>query len=545
MNESGYDGRNGQAPRAGTPVLHILVSTDAHEVVTAAAEALAADPEVYQRGGALVRVVRDTSEAAAEGHRPAAEPRVEPVPLPTLLERLTAVAVWSKPDRKGVPEPALPPGWCVEALAARGEWPGIRHLEGTVPHPVLRPDGTVLATPGYDSLTSLLLEPVGVYKVPVANPGQAAAKKALRLLEECVEDFPFSRGDPPGVYKAAWVAALLTPLARYAFPGPAPLFLIDGNVPGCGKGLLAGIIGLILSDAEPYIATFTRDGDEMRKRITSLAMAGRRLVLLDNIEGVLGGPVLNAALTATSWSDRLLGHNREVNVPLHATWLGTGNNIQLGPDTSRRVCHIRLDSPLAAPEERTGFRHPQLRAWVRQNRGMLLAAGLTVLRGYCVAGRPDMRLSPWGSYEGWSALVRGAVVWAGLPDPGAARAALREVADMSAGDMAELLVCWRQMDFAGNGLTSSEVIANLWDRGKPKPGPDWYDTMRGCIENLVSPVRADALGRRLRQYRRRILGRLFIDRVATRHGAARWQVFPASAAPTTSPQTGQDDPEDE
>lgn len=34
-------------------------------------------------------------------------------------------------------------------------------------------------------------------------------------------------------------------------------------------------------------------------------------------------------------------------------------------------------------------------------------------------GRPDdsARLPPWGSYEPWSDLIRGAIVWAGMPDP--------------------------------------------------------------------------------------------------------------------------------
>jgi putative DNA primase/helicase len=55
------------------------------------------------------------------------------------------------------------------------------------------------------------------------------------------------------------------------------------------------------------------------------------------------------------------------------------------------------------------------------SRAQLVAAGLTVLRGYSAAGRPDMRLPPWGSFEGWSKLVRGALVWAGEADPGETR----------------------------------------------------------------------------------------------------------------------------
>ena len=63
------------------------------------------------------------------------------------------------------------------------------------------------------------------------------------------------------------------------------------------------------------IATYTTDDNELRKRITTLAMEGDRLVLFDNVDGKFGGPVLDAALTATSWKDRLLGFNRMASAP--------------------------------------------------------------------------------------------------------------------------------------------------------------------------------------------------------------------------------------
>jgi hypothetical protein len=35
--------------------------------------------------------------------------------------------------------------------------------------------------------------------------------------------------------RAAWLAGVLTPIARFAFRVPAPLFLMDANVRGAGK----------------------------------------------------------------------------------------------------------------------------------------------------------------------------------------------------------------------------------------------------------------------------------------------------------------------
>ena len=60
----------------------------------------------------------------------------------------------------------------------------------------------------------------------------------------------------------AW---LLTPLARFAFTGPAPLFLVDANIRAAGKGLLLHVIAKIVT-GEPFtIATYTHDEDELRK----------------------------------------------------------------------------------------------------------------------------------------------------------------------------------------------------------------------------------------------------------------------------------------
>lgn len=101
--------------------------------------------------------------------------------------------------------------------------------------------------------------------------------------------------------------------------------------------------------------------------------------------------------------------------PLFATWLVTANNAVIDGDMHRRVCHIRLEADVEKPAERTFDR--DLVAYVQANRQALTRAALTVLRAYCAAGKPSQSLKPWGSFEGWSALVRGAIVWAGWPDP--------------------------------------------------------------------------------------------------------------------------------
>jgi hypothetical protein len=502
----------------------VVVLFDEYLTNDQACRALTADPTTYQRGGLLVRVTRD--ETAEKGIRRPALPRIEPLPNPALRDRLTAVAQFVIPKTIGgvvVHMPTHPPAWCVSAVAARGRWPGIRRLEAVVEYPVLRPDGTVLCENGYDPDTGLVLELTGEPPRVPDRPSLDDARRAAGELLEVVEDFPFQQP----CHRAAWLAALLTPLARFAFRGPAPLFLADSNVRGSGKGLLLDTISGIVSGERFTIATYTDDTDELRKRITSLALAGDRLVLFDNLEGNFGNAVLDAALTGTSWRDRVLGFSRMMQSPLYATWYGTGNNVAVGADTSRRCCHIRLDSPMERPEERTGFAHPDLLGYVAANRGRLLTAALTILRAYCVAGRPWSDLPPWGSFEGWSRLIRGAVAWLGLPDPAESRRLLQARSDVPAESMAVLLRCLEQMDPRRHGLTSSEIIDGLF-KSPPSPAPDWHPEMRDAVEGLCGKADARSLGNKLRHYSRRVFGDRYIDRLGTAHNAARWVVRLAS-----------------
>jgi hypothetical protein len=531
------DGQTGHTPapaneseesyESSSPRPTITITTEEHEVNAAAVAALARDKDIYQRGGLLARVVRDVSPAAKGIRRPFA-PRIEPLPPPLLRERLAANASWitlNETKKDGVVEtPAHPPGWCVSAVHARADWPGIRHLEAVVDYPVLRPDGTILGQPGYDLETGLLLETTAALPSIPECPSKEQAVAARDRLLEVASDFPFERP----VHRAAWLAALLTPLARFAFAGPAPLFLVDANVRAAGKGLLLDCISRVTTGERFTIATYTDDEDELRKRILALALGGDRLVLFDNLTGKFGNGVLDAALTGTSFKDRVLGVNRMAEAPLYMTWYATGNNVAIAADTARRVCHIRLESPEERPEERQGFRYPNLLAWVGQNRAALLADALTILRGYCAAGRPDQGLPAWGSFEGWSALVRSAVVWSGLPDPGETRLLLQAQADVAAESMGVLLRCWEQMDPERRGLTAAEVVGRLRE-SSPESSPDYQDDLRDALEALLGKLDARLLGNKLRSYRRRIFGGRFIDQAGTHNRAARWAAYPAEA----------------
>lgn len=424
----------------------IEVTADEHLVNDEAISALARDQTLFQRAGMLVRVIRPPAETTEGGvRRPAMAPRIAAIQSATLREMLSANARFVKmvgAEDEAYLKRVHPPGFCVDAIAARGSWPGIRQLEAIVSSPTLRPDGTVLDEPGYDPQTALLYEPTADFPAVPKSPSRADAIRAREEVLEAVADFPFERDE----HKSSWLAFLLTVLARHAFEGPAPMFLVDANAAGSGKTLLCRVASLIATGRDLAVMTNSADDNETRKTITSLALCGDLLVMIDNIGSTFGCPSLDAALTATAWKDRILGRSEQVELPLLMTWCASGNNVALMGDTSRRTCHIRLLSQVEKPEERDDFRQPKLRQWVLENRPRLLVAALTVLQAYFAAGRPSMGLPKWGSFEGWSDLVRQAVVWVEMVDPGAAREELTNHADRDLVALRSLIAGWRILD---------------------------------------------------------------------------------------------------
>lgn len=249
------------------------------------------------------------------------------------------------------------------------------------------------------------------------------------------------------------------------------------------------------------------------------------MVLIDNIIGSLGCASLDAALTSPdTWKDRILGKSEMVELPLSLTWAATGNNVMLQADTSRRTLHIRLDSPEENPELRTGFQIPHLVPHVKQQRAALVAAALTILRAYHVAGRPRMNLPAWGSFDAWSALIREAIVWCGLPDPGQTREELAKRSDVTAGVLQVLINQWANIDPSGEGLTTSELLKRLDERR-----PD-YEALREAVSELCGAAgdklpSTRSLGNRLRRIRGRVVKGKILNS-EDEHGKARWVVRP-------------------
>jgi hypothetical protein len=509
----------------------VPVTPDRHQVGRAAVEALAACQGIYQHNGRLARVVPvDLGGAEPPGLPP--QYQIEPLDAAGLGMELTRCAVLCRPRESDGREECVPcqvPEWLPRGLISLAPHCGIRPLDGILPHPFLRPDGNVVLEPGYDSETRIIYAPGGRrVTIPKANSLEEAKGAADRLWQ-AVRDFPFKSP----AHFAAWLAGLLTPLARPAFAGPAPLFLFDANRRATGKSYLVKLIGVILTGRPVPASPYSSDPEEMRKEILTIALEGTRLVFLDNVEGRIGDKYLDEALTATVWRGRKLSTNTSGRAALWATWYATGNNLEVAGDLGRRVCHIRLETSHERPEQRTDFAVPDLLGWARETRTELLIGALTILRNYCSAGRPPQEMSGWGGFEGWSSLVRAAIIWVGLPDPYKTRETLRETADQEAERMLVVLEVLAQQQQSDGAMRAADVLS-LYEGEPGGLGKDWHAEFRAALEELVGKPDTVRIGQCFGKFRDRTIGGYRLEYRTTHGKIGRWRVVRVNQDPAAS-----------
>lgn len=431
---------------------------DLAQVADEALAALVADvgSGLYVRAGMSVRVVRDNARKIRGLSRDAGAPVIEPVPLAWLRDRLARCArwwAWRKSGKEFVKKGVLVPTWVAENIATRDELP-FPPLEGVVEAPTMRPDGTVLDQPGYDAASALLYEPTTRFPPVPESILPADVQAARARIIDLFHDFPFVETSDV----SAALAMVLTAAGRSAIDGPCPLFAVRATTPGSGKTLLADVVSIIATGRAAARMAAGKDDDETRKLILAIGLEGASVVLLDNVEGSLGSAAFAAALTSTTFADRLLGMSKRVTVSLRTvTWVATGNNMSFRGDLGRRVVPIDLDAGVEHPEDRTGFKHENLLAHVRGQRAQLVIDAMTILRGYHEAGRPAHGKPRKGSFEAWDDLVRGAVVWTGLPDPIAGCDRIRDEGDDELEKLRVALAAWSKC-FGSSETTVREVI---------------------------------------------------------------------------------------
>ncbi len=371
-------------PNTGRP--QIYLETAEHVSVDQGIRALAKSGQVFVRGGQLCHVTADVYDDPRI-KIPKGSPHIATMSdakLRTMLTRYADIGEVVSVDDEPECKPKHPTSWLVGGILKDGCWPGTPRITGVTQTPLIRQDGTILQNPGYDIASGRYYIPARSYPPIPENPTPNDAHEALNTLLAVVSDFPFAKKQ----YLSAWFAALFTPMCSLVYDDCAPLFLFDAATPGTGKGLLAQSAALIATGRRFSTTPYSEKSEELRKVITSVVLSGERTVLFDNVVGHFGGAALEAAITSTTWSDRILGGSDRVNLPLNVIWYATANNARPTNDMPRRICHIRLESDDARPETRTDFKIKNLRLHIEKQQPELLAASCTILRAWFAGGWP-------------------------------------------------------------------------------------------------------------------------------------------------------------
>ena len=368
----------------------------------------------------------------------------------------------TKPGTAKIPTPvetALPLD-VVRNMAAREKYP-FPPAQRIIPHPMFgdRSFDSLMVAAGYSRMARAYVSPDPGFALPQPisrTPSREEIAWAVAgVVEEWLPDFPFV-GDAD---QAHAIAYFLLPFVRNLIEGATPHHLFDAPGAGTGKGLLQSVLSSPAKGRGGAATMAMPENDaEMRKLITSMLMRGETHVVFGNVSETIDSAALSEAMTTEAWTDRILGGNTTITVPVRLIWGSTGNNIGVSAEQARRSIRIRMDAKTDRPFERTGFRHPDLSAWSTEHRGDLVWAALTMTSAWIAAGCPAGTRT-LGSFEEWARVMGGILDVAGIPDFLANSEDLYATADSESDRWRALLTAW--LEVYGTTTVTTAMIFGL------------------------------------------------------------------------------------
>lgn len=442
---------------------------------------------IYQRGS--MRLVTPKPTETHTYHGKFNSTQFASVTMAGLRDKLSEHIAWKKvimakdendPKAKKTEIAIDPPKAYVETILTNDRQWKFPHVDGILPNPTFRPDGSLLTQPGYDPATRMYLvdsPSIGLISIK-DRPTLADAIAEKNILLEYLQEFSFvdvadddTEEDGGAKHKKGDVSrsvalSLIVSLVARGFLGQVPLHSIVAPTPGSGKSYLVDIAACIaLGIPCPVIAAGVSE-EEFNKILTSNIVAGVPLVCIDNINSEIGNDLLCQMIERPMVSVRPFGRNDTMlEIPYRGMVVANGNNLVIRGDLARRNVTVHLNTFEERPELKSYQFDPK--AMILKDRARPIVAALTMVRAYQVAGMPG-RLSPLNSFQEWSDRVRSMLPWVGEADPCKSMEDVREADPVfmrvrslmgEIENVCGLGVCFtlsELVEFAGGGPVSTE-----------------------------------------------------------------------------------------
>ena len=389
----------------------------------------------------------------------------------------------------------------------------LRPLTAIACAPTLRPDTySVIDKYGYDPDTGIFMAWSGEPLELPDNVSTDALHQSVQLYRDLLVETAFEDSELGlSVVLSAINATLLRPII-----GVSPLFLFDAPVAGTGKSYLAELVGLITIGRRPPAMTAGWNDDEFDKRLGTVAMLGDQILLIDNIERELKSDTLCTMITSGLIRVRVLGKSEAIDVPALATVFATGNNVQIYNDLTRRTLAIRLNALQERPETRVFAHKPH--QLVASARPTYIAAALNVFRAY-MRSETRVDLPPLHGFDEGFDWIRGANVFAGLPDPATAMDLSRSM-DAGRVDDSALFKALKdifpdELEFSARDVHRS---CNYHEYGGPRH--DAYEVLHGVFGGKT-PI---SIGKILARMSDKIIDGLYLERKKLRSSTLAYKV---------------------
>jgi hypothetical protein len=464
---------------------------------------------------ALHLLTADGTNAAVEGGEIMKAPpepgmvQLTPTGIELLLEKYVR---WSVQKKNASYFGALP-GPFIEGLREypKSSIPVVRAINTA---PLVTMSGRIISGVGLDRNTGLFhrIDPLLHACVPADPPSEKNVQDALNFLfDEWLVDVALDR-----VGKSIAIMLALTLLERALLP-ERPAFFVTAAQRGGGKTTLVHMITSAVLGRRAAAAGWSKDPEERKKALFSYFRQGLAAIAWDNIArgSAISCPHIEAALTASEISDRVLGVSRVEVVPSTTVQIFTGNSILPRGDMASRSLIAALNVNRPDPENRD-FAHPDPLAWTQTNRPKILGALYTIL----IAGalnRPHhqvakTRFKIWWSLVGWPVEYAASLIGVTVNCTELLRAG--ELGDEEGSNVSATLKIFRQI-WNKERFTTKDVSKVL----TPEPGLEGLDAQvnggRRVAVDLAEAL-AELAGKRLDSPTARSLGKLFQKRLVGR-----------------------------